>query len=113
MQEDWPPYPDDMQALFAAMGQSEVRKVVDGERHVYEHVFTPATGSYGFIGPDTNIQHIKLDLQPGKPITATYTLKHTHSFEKIFAQCRREWRWKKIRRRQRRATQRRMRKGLA
>jgi hypothetical protein len=116
-QYDWSPYPDDMldamKALFAAMGQSEVRTVVDGERTVYEHVFTFPTGSIGFIGVDPKIQHIQLDIHPGKPIKAKYTLRSTHSFEKILARCRREWCWKKIKRRQIRAAQRRKRRGLA
>lgn len=101
---------DDMLALLAAMGHSEVRTVVDNERTVYVHVFSPPTGSIGF---DPNILHVKLDLQSGKLINATYTLRNTHGFEKIVALSRRMWRWKKIRRRQKRAEQRRMRKGLA
>jgi hypothetical protein len=54
-----------------------------------------------------------ISYQGSIPVSIHPQNSRTHNLDKLFARCQREWRWKKIKRRQHRAAYRRKKRGLA
>lgn len=105
-------YTTDIAAMYSALiGFHESHEVKPG---VWDHVFSAPISTISVPATASSAALCQLYRMVKPPQNATQ-LKHSRilNLDKLMAQCRREHRWKKIKRRQIHAAQRRTRKGLA